>query len=186
MFEDMPDAVRVLHNAVQKSGVPLRQVWGGDRLRTSGTCAIEVLHPPKEGVLGTDNANSVVLAIEYAGRRLLLTGDLEPPGLNDVLAEQPLDVDVLMAPHHGSQRSDPPGMAAWSQPEYVVVSSGEGDDLDVVITAYAAQGGQVLPTSTKGAVMITVRPEAFDVDWWRRRDQEASHRAMGPGQPSEL
>lgn len=170
MFDDMPDAVRVLYNAVQKSGVPLRPVWGGDHLRTSGPCAIEVLHPPKEGVLGSDNANSVVLAIEYAGRRLLLTGDLEPPGLHDVLAELPRDVDVLLAPHHGSQRSDPPGMAAWSQPEYVVVSSGEGDDIQLVMRAYAAYGGQVLPTSTKGAVMIVVRPKEFAVDWWRRTD----------------
>ena len=30
---------------------------------------IEVLHPPRRGVLGSDNANSIVLAIEYQGRR---------------------------------------------------------------------------------------------------------------------
>ena len=50
-----------------------------------------MLHPPRKGVLGSDNANSIVLAIEFQGRRLLLTGDLESPGLDDVLAEEPYD-----------------------------------------------------------------------------------------------
>jgi competence protein ComEC len=47
--------------------------------------------------------------VEYQGRRLLLPGDLESPGLDELLAESPLDCDVLLAPHHGSLQSDPPG-----------------------------------------------------------------------------
>ena len=88
--------------------MPLRETWSGDRLST-GVTQIEVLHPPRRGVLGSDNANSIVLAVEYQGRRVLLTGDLESPGLDDLLAEEPLDCDVVLAPHHGSGFSDPPG-----------------------------------------------------------------------------
>lgn len=78
-------------------------------MKAGDGCRIEVLHPPRRGVLGSDNANSIVLDIEYQGRRVLLTGDLETPGLDDLLAEAPLDTDVLLAPHHGSAFSDPPG-----------------------------------------------------------------------------
>ena len=42
----------------------------------------------------------------------------------DLLAEEPTDYDVLLAPHHGSRRSNPPGLAAWSTPEWVVISGG--------------------------------------------------------------
>ena len=118
-----------MRSAIDRAGVPLDEVWSGDRLRSGGGARIEVLHPPRGGVLGSDNANSIVLAIEYQGRRLLLTGDLESPGLDDVMAEEPYDCDVLLAPHHGSASSDPPGFAAWSTPEWTVVSGGRRDRL---------------------------------------------------------
>ena len=72
--------------------------------------------------MGRDNANSILLPVEYAGRRILLPGDLESPGIERVMADPPLDCDVLLAPHHGSEQSDPPGFAAWSSPEWVVMS----------------------------------------------------------------
>ena len=95
--------------------MPLAELWGGDQLRSGGAARIEVLHPPRRGILGSDNANSIVLAVEFAGRRLLLTGDLESPGLDDVMAESPYDCDLLLAPHHGSAFSLAPKLtqSAW-------------------------------------------------------------------------
>ena len=86
---------------------------------------LDVLHPPRDGVIGSDNANSITLAVEYAGRRVSVAGrSWNRPGLEDVMAELPYDCDVLLAPHHGSRQSDPPGFAAWSTPEWVVISGG--------------------------------------------------------------
>ena len=45
-----------------------------------------------------DNANSLVLAVEYRGRRIVLPGDLESPGLDDMLAEEPRPCEVLDGP----------------------------------------------------------------------------------------
>jgi len=115
MFLEPSRALAALRGAIDDAGVSVRETWSGDRLRSGGpvrsggAVRIEVLHPPRRGVLGSDNANSIVLAIEYAGRRVLLTGDLEQPGLDDLIAEEPLDCDVVLAPHHGSAFSDPPG-----------------------------------------------------------------------------
>ena len=78
-------------------------------------------------MLGRDNANSILLAVEFAGRRILLPGDLESPGIERVMADPPLDCDVLLAPHHGSEQSDPPGFAAWCTPEWVVMSGRRPD-----------------------------------------------------------
>jgi competence protein ComEC len=106
MFLGRGRALEALRTALDQSGIPLREVWSGDRLRLGGGATAEVLHPPRTGVFGSDNANSIVLALEYENRRVLLTGDLEPPGLEDVMAEVPTDCDVLLAPHHGSASSD--------------------------------------------------------------------------------
>jgi competence protein ComEC len=109
MFDQPQPAVAELRAAIERSGVPLKLIAAGDRLRSATGTRLEVLHPPRKGVIGSDNANSILLLIEHAGRRLLLTGDLESPGLADVLAEEPLDCDAILAPHHGSRRSDPTG-----------------------------------------------------------------------------
>lgn len=169
MFEEPSTAVAALRSACERRGVPITTVMAGDRLRVGGDCRLEILHPTREGVLGSDNANSLVLAIEYGGRRILLTGDLETPGLNAVLAEEPLNCDVLLAPHHGSVRSNPPGMVAWCQPEWVVISGGSGGDREgTVERAYAADGATVLHTAERGAVTVIVDAASLEVSAWRQ------------------
>lgn len=156
MLRDEGAAMQKLREAIAASGVPLRETWSGDRLRTSADCQMEVWHPTRSGVLGGDNANSLLLAIEYAGRRILLTGDLESPGMDDVLAESPVDCDVILAPHHGSARSNPPGFAAWSTPELVVVSGSHADRRPEVERAYERRGASIAHTADTGAVTVSI------------------------------
>lgn len=170
MLADDGAAMQKLLAAVERSGVPLREILAGDRLRAGGKCRIEVLHPTTRRPAASDNANSVVLSIEYQGRRILLTGDLESPGMNDVIAESPLDCDVILAPHHGSARSDPPGFAAWSTPEWVVVSGGHGDERPEVSLAYSRYDAQVLHTAECGAVRVQVSAGRVAIGPWAARD----------------
>ena len=169
MFDSRSRSLAALRDQIDRRGVPLREIWSGDRLRGGADVTIEVLHPPRRGVLGSDNANSVVLAIEYQGRRLLLTGDLESPGLDDVMAEFPYDCDILMAPHHGSASSDPPGFAAWSTPEWTIASGGSSDRLGAVQSAYSAHGGRVLHTADCGAVSVEITKGQVSVQLWQPR-----------------
>jgi competence protein ComEC len=163
MFDDLTPALEQLQAALAAAGVEVRELSAGQRLRLAGGTAIEVLHPPEFGVIGSDNANSLVLDVRHAGRRLLLTGDLEPPGLQAVLAEAPRDCDVLLAPHHGSRLSDPPGIAQWCTPEHVLISGGHSDDAHEADRAYAARGAEVRHTADGGAVMLTLGREAVVV-----------------------
>src|SRR5207253_7877537 len=126
VFERLPPAVKDLRDTIERAGIPVREVFGGQRLAAGAGTNLEILHPPRKGVYGSDNANSIVLLIEHAGRRVLLTGDLESPGLDDLLAEEPIDCAVVLAPHHGSPRSSPGKFAQWSRPEYVVISGRRG------------------------------------------------------------
>ena len=167
MFEEESDALTVLRQAVEEKGVPIREIRGGDRLDVQAATQIQVLHPPRRGIIGGDNANSIVLRIDHTGRTILLPGDLDSPGLDDVLAEEPVDCDVVLAPHHGSSNSNPPGLAAWSTPNWVVVSGGPGDKHPATIAAYTDAGGRVLHTAEEGAVRVVVRDGKLDVRTWR-------------------
>ncbi|MBW8885727.1 MAG: hypothetical protein JF612_13335, partial [Planctomycetia bacterium] len=118
-----------------------------------------------------DNANSIVLLIEHAGRKLLMTGDLESPGLDDLLAEEPIDCDLVLAPHHGSPRSSPGRFAQWCHPEYVVVSGrrGLGDEatIDSVKNSIRLHGAEVLHTAEDGCVRVEVSMHKFAVSTFR-------------------
>lgn len=150
-------APNFLRDCLAEAGIPLREIWMGDRLRTGDAdVTIEVHHPSREGLMARDNANSLLLAVEFAGRRILLPGDLESPGIEQVIADPPLDCDILLAPHHGSPLSDPPGFAAWCTPEWVVFSGGDRDRTTLSQQSYQRAGGTVRHTAASGAVSFDV------------------------------
>lgn len=170
MFDNEGSAgLRELRRSIEAAGVPIHELAAGRSLHLASSARIDVLHPPAKEWAGSDNSKSIVLEINYAGRRLLLPGDLEPPGLNDVLAEFPLDCDVVMAPHHGSDHSNPNGFAAWSTPEFVVISGSHGRENKSVEAAYVSQGAQVFHTAHGGAVRVDVdRKGGISIRSWRK------------------
>ena len=166
MFEDRTPALEKLRTAIESAGVPLREIWAGDRLHTRDDVRMDVIHPARTGVLGSDNANSIVLAIEYQGKRILLPGDLESPGLEDVIAELPYDCDVLLAPHHGSRNSRPADFSRWSTPDSLVISAGWGGNLEETRQAYESVGAQVFHTAESGSVEATIRQGEVSIEAW--------------------
>ncbi len=147
---------QALRDAIERRGVPIHEVWSGNRLKLAPRLTIDILHPPEKGIIGPDNANSVVALVEFDGRKILLPGDLESPGLDDLLAELPIDCDIVLTPHHGSRRSDPPGFAAWSSPEWAVISGGGNDDITQVARTYEQAGARLFYTRDTGAVRFSI------------------------------
>jgi competence protein ComEC len=166
MFRDEQPGVSLLRAKIEKHQVPIRFLYAGKTLRLGDGVESEVLHPSRRGGAGSDNSNSIVLALDYAGERLLLPGDLEPPGLDDVLAEEPLDCSIVMAPHHGSARSRPRGFAEWSRPEWVVISGSRSRDASEVTDAYRSYGADVLHTAHDGAIRFIISPAGTTVETW--------------------
>jgi len=157
-------APEYFRSIIQAKNVPLHEISRPDRLPTADPRSrLKVLHPGRQGVAGRDNANSVLLAVEYARWRILLPGDLETPGLEAVMARTPYDCDVLLAPHHGSVHSDPAGFAAWCTPQWVVVSGQQPARGSTMAYSYQQQGAQVLYTTSQGAVRFALTNEGMSV-----------------------
>lgn len=167
---DDSSARRVLRWAIENAKVPWIEAWDKHTPLAGGAgVRLEFLHPGRDGVIGSDNANSLVLLVEYQGRRILLTGDLEGPGLEALFAQEPIDCDLVLAPHHGSRRSDPPGFAAWSRPEWVVISGGFDRGDAQVLHAYQSHGACVFHTAYDGAVTFCIEGGAISVScFWQR------------------
>ena len=141
------------------AGIPLRIVRRGDRLlvRDSSRSAPElrILHPPAGFRSQHDNANSIVLLVTYLGKRILITGDLERDGLTTLISEPIDSVDTLLAPHHGSRNSNPPGLYDWAGTGSVIVSTGERHALASLKTR-APQETQFFSTATSGAITVEI------------------------------
>ncbi len=107
-------------------------IAAGDHIVLDPAMDMEVLHPAVGFRGERDNANSLVLLISYAGRRILLTGDLERDGLAALLGSPRRPVDLLLSPHHGSRNANPAELGAWTNPTWVVASAADRDILDRV------------------------------------------------------
>lgn len=162
-FERPRQVDRALYGSIQRAGVPIEEVYGGRKFGDRAGCTIEVRHPPRGGIVGSENANSLVLGVEYQGCRILLPGDLEPPGLEDVTSEEPWDCDVLLAPHHGGRNSRHKDLAAWCSPEHIVISAGLRRGLEEVKAELERSGGRVLHTGELGAIRVTLDAQGVRV-----------------------
>lgn len=138
-------------------GIPIQLIHAGDSLKLrqnrSMITSMEVLYPPSETAARSDNANSLVLAVTHANRRILLTGDLEKEGLQDVLAMQPIKTDLLLSPHHGGRVANVLNLYEWASPRYAVVSSREQ-----ILPALASipNGCTLLNTACAGATTVEI------------------------------
>lgn len=154
--------------AVAGQGGAVREVAAGDRRRL-GRWRLEVLHPaaPAAGAdargASGDNDDSVVVLASAAGRRLLLTGDIEAPAerrLVRALGDR-LRGDVLKLAHHGSKTSTSAGFLAAAAPRLAIASAGHrnsyGHPADLVRRRLRQRRVPLLRTDHHGMIHLVFR-----------------------------
>jgi len=101
-----------------------------------------------------------VLLAEVRGVRILLTGDIEPPGQAALARALPgLQVDVLKVPHHGSRYQDL-GFLCSLGAELALVSVGADNDYghpdSELLDQLTGAGAEVHRTDEDGDVLVVV------------------------------
>jgi competence protein ComEC len=145
--------VRYTLEALARQQTPIHIVSAGDRLLADAV-DFEVLHPPPIGPDGNENARSLVLLVRHQGHTLLLTGDLEGPGLQRVLTLPAPATDILMAPHHGSRAANTPELAQWARPLVVIACQGPPRGTARTAEPYTGSGAAFLGTWSHGAITV--------------------------------
>ncbi len=145
-----------IRRAILAAGTPVEEVVAGAAIAVSGGL-IQILHPPAVRMDGNDNANSLVAVSEHSGVRLILPGDLEPPGTAALINQaRPPPGTVLMAPHHGSLTMDATAVLQWARPRETVVSGGRRARRAEVRQMLAASGSGVHITAEVGAIRVRI------------------------------
>lgn len=164
--DDGRHAVRWMHRERRRRGIPVRRLRAGERFERGGV-RFSVLLAGESGPGREERPNerSLVLAVDYAGRRLLLTGDAGEATERALIARYgaALRSDVLKVGHHGSRSSTSPDFLAAVAPRVAIVSVRADPRRrlpdELVLERLRRAGARVFRTDRSGAVTVAVGPD---------------------------
>lgn len=142
---------------VGKTDTPIAITHAGQQYAL-GEATITVLHPAAGNEIDDMNDLSLVLLVEYGGRRLLLTGDITQAVEQALTGIGP--VDVLQVPHHGSYTSSSAAFLEDISPDIALISCGKNNDYghphDVTLSRLEQAGAEIYRTDQLGTLMVTI------------------------------
>jgi len=155
----------------QDKAIPWHNVVRGEQITGTGRVKFDVLWPPPIDDLAISEVNdsSLVLRISYAGRRILLCGDIEELPQEELLARQDLAADVLMLPHHGSMRDNTCDFFEAVNPSYCIRSTGQRDRHTTNGLLKLMKNRTYYNTADDGAVTVTITPQMLTVQPFQDR-----------------
>ena len=104
----------------------------------------------------SDNDQSLVLLVEFAGRKVLLCSDIEQFAQRQLLRENPgLRADILVVPHHGSVKTLDKDFLDSIGAEVLICSCGRRD-YERQRTAERGDGAKQFYTARDGAVEVRI------------------------------
>jgi competence protein ComEC len=124
-----------------------------------GEVTLTWIHPLPDRDYERRNNGSMVLSIEAAGRRVLMTGDIQPDAISELRRREPkLRADIVELPHHGSYNDEVAALIEQLEPELVMQSTAwrrwRRDRW-----ADALGGVERLITTRDGACRIEIEPD---------------------------
>jgi len=155
-WDDPRPAFRRLLAEARARGVRIVHVDKGEHFNL-GAAGADVLWPPAGGAGDSPNDNCVVLRLSEESSHFLLTGDIERPTEESLVADhEPLESEFLKVPHHGSKTSSTAPFLEAVDPRVAVVSVGAGNPFGhpapSVVQRYERDRVRFLRTDRDGAV----------------------------------
>jgi competence protein ComEC len=114
------------------------------------------------------NDDSLVLLLQYADRRVLLTGDVESEAEAGLSRDMQSPVDLMKVPHHGSRSSSSDAFLKKIHPKIAVASLGFnnwfGHPHKEVLDRYKRGHAVFYRTDQDGTVVITVSRRGMELN----------------------
>lgn len=157
--EGADEEVLEMLDRIKQTGVKCEYLSAGDVLEPLDGLTLSVLHPSAGSAFTDSNDYSLVLRAEYAGRSLLLTGDLTEDGEDFSVT----DCDVLKVAHHGSASSSSLNMLASANARLALISvsshNSYGLPKEELLKRLEYVGAQVLTTAECGDITVHIAPD---------------------------
>lgn len=144
---------------LKRRGVEIERLSAGDELEPIEGLRMRVLHPAPGAEFEDQNDYSLVLKCEYAGRSVLLTGDLTTAGEDF----SPGECDVIKVAHHGSAGSSSLQFLAEVNPRLALISASSHNSYGLpsakTLSRLGHVGARVLSTADCGDITVHITPK---------------------------
>lgn len=172
-----------LRQIAEEKGIAVHMMQRGDCVaedeKNAGNaellCRMHCLAPDSASLTGDKNEDSLVLLLQYGKFRMLLTGDLEGRGEQNLLDSGiSLDADVLKVGHHGSKNASSETFLKEVHPENAVISYGEGNRYGhpsaETLERLEDAGSLVYGTAESGAVTVSTDGYRYCIEEYLKQD----------------
>ena len=155
-------------DAVAKSGAAKHTCETGQVLARGDGFCVQCIWPPAKAEFEDLNDYSAILLVTYGSHSLLLTGDAHADIVRKACEEAGVGhVDVLKAPHHGSETGIDDKLLSTLTPNVTIMSYGldnsYGHPDGVVLDALAAAGVTTYGTAANGEITVSLKPVGAEV-----------------------
>lgn len=156
-----------LVHLMETHGGQIHWMQAGERIK-AGNLSLTCLYHGSAARKQERNEHSLVLKLNFGTTAMLLTGDMSEAGEMDMISSQALEpglypIQVLKAAHHGSQYSSCTKFLEQVNPQWVIISCGEGNSYghphEETLKRYREQGIKMLVTEDTGAVTVSTNGE---------------------------
>lgn len=171
---------RQLADLAREQGSAVVLAERGGRVSGAGM-PIEVLGPPRRSTCNSVNDRSVSLRVGTAPHRLLIPGDLETCGEQELLeSSQSLRSEVLVVSHHGSKEGTSAAFLERVRPTVAVISVGKGNPFGhpapEIIARLRLTGSTVWRTDRHGLLRLFIEGNRWRLSTFHDTDR---HRDEG-------
>jgi len=147
-----------LLDVLGRAGRPATIIHRGDHLDLGNGASIDVLWPPVDCGMNSNNCG-LVLKLRFAGEAVLFPADIQEPPERELLKHpEVLRADVLVAPHHGSAEITTGDFIRAVHPKYILASNGYTLTHKQRVFDIVARDYPVYRTSRCGAIDVTIEP----------------------------
>jgi len=151
-------AAEALLRTLDRAGRPPTIIHRGDHLDLGNGASIDVLWPPVDCDMNSNNCG-LVLKLRFAGEAVLFPADIQEPPERELLKHpEQLRADMLVAPHHGSAEITTGDFIRAVHPKYILASNGYKLTHKQRVFDVVAEDYPVYRTSRCGAIDVTIEP----------------------------
>jgi len=167
-------AYQVLRNEVGGSKTEVLDATAGKVVRL-GLMQLDIVHPTKDFLAGANTSSgdpndfSIVAILSFGEFEALLTGDIGPDVMDEVIEQLALSgveqVEYIKIPHHGSKNGLTKELLEASMPEVAVISVGKnpwGHPHKEVLEMLQERGVKIKRTDLDGDIKVVTDGKV----WW--------------------
>lgn len=150
------EPAEALLETLDSARCPPRIIQQGDHLDLPDGATIDVLWPPADCDMNSNNCG-LVLMLHINGRNVLFPADIQEPPERELLKNpKQLKCDVLIAPHHGSSESSTADFLRAADAKYILASSDLRLTHKQKVFDVLARGYTFYRTGSVGMIGVTI------------------------------